>query len=92
MLKISAIGLLIFASPLLDYLRVSFQYLQVISFVDLIVNLLWECSFKYYLLFKKIWHAVPITRKENTRLILLSILLDAGNSTRLSKGKIKTGL
>lgn len=83
MLKISAIAISNFASLLLGYLRKSSQYLQRISFVDLIVHISGKV-FSNILCFKNCY-IDPITRKENMGLIFLSIVLDAGNSSTVSK-------
>ena len=84
MLKISAIAISNFASLLLGYLRKSSQYLQRISFVDLIVRISGKV-FSNIMCFKKCY-IDPITKKENMGLIFLSIVLDAGNSSTVSKG------
>ena len=84
MLKISAIAISNFASLLLGYLKKSSQYLQRISFVDLIVHISGKV-FSNIMCFKKCY-IDPITKKENMGLIFLSIVLDAGNSCTVSKG------
>ena len=90
MLKISAIAISNFASLLLGYLRKSSQYLQIISFVDLIVHISGKVL-SNITCFKKCC-IDPITKKEKMGLIFLSIVLDAGNASTVSKGIIKTGL
>ena len=89
MLKISAIAISNFASLLLGYLKKSSQYLQRISFVDLIIHISRKV-FSNIMCFKKCY-IDPITKKENMGLIFLSIVLDAGNSSSFKRDKKKTG-
>lgn len=87
MLKISAIAISNFASLLLGYLKKSSQYLQRISFVDLIIHISGKV-FSNIMCFKKCY-IDPITKKENMGLIFLSIVLDAGNSSSFKRDKKK---